>query len=886
MSNNTFHEQQFFNALRDIFVGAEIEGESGFINLMRIKSRYYTEGVFPKLKKDIDLAVQVFPEFREELFDKLYTFFQRYFSESGSIYFRYTPLHQNIYEKVYTDDRDVVLFWKTHMLYYVKTDRVFKSLKVAVDDVDFFFDASNVEHKRANEKRDIVFSFREVAPDGALVFDTAYSVRGRITKIDQILRDLNKENIQLSDETLEKAFRVFDKQSEVDFFINKNARAFLEEQFDLWMYQYLFAEKNVWSAERMAQLQALKEIAYKVIGFISQFEDELVKIWNKPKFVRNSHYIITLDHLFKRGRNDLLEALFAHERMNAQIQEWVDLGMLEEEIDPQELLRQLTLTDLTNEPIHPKWHTLPIDTSHFPSLEINLLSIFKNIHEDLDGTLIHSENYQALYTLKNSLAGGVNAIYIDPPFNTAASEIIYQNEFKKSSWASLIYDRIFLSNEMLSNDGIICVAIDDFEHATIKLILNRVFNQENHLATVTVRSNPHGRAMAAGFSQNHEYGMFYQKSKQAEVGRLPRDERQKSRYPHSDEFGNFTWMNFRTTGANSRKVDRPKLFYPVYVSQNGDVRIADMVWNDKNQIWEPQNEPKTNEVVVYPLDSDNNERVWNLGWHRAQKSANKSLFGRYVGDEWQIYRKYRPNEEGALPNTWWDDAKYSATESGTNVIKSLFGNRGVFDYPKSIYLVEDSLRACNLQDYDTVLDYFAGSGTTAHAVMNLNREDGGSRKYILVEMGDHFSDVIIPRIKKIAFNSKWKDGKPIFEEGESGISQLVKYYELEQYEETLRKVRYQDADLFDDPNQDPYHAYVFLRDLKLLDSLELDQGSDQVHFYPERLYPDIDLAETLSHLRGKWIKRIAEEFVEFTDGEIMSLVDPDWETLKPMIWWR
>jgi len=91
MTKNTFHEQQFFNALRDIFVGAEIEGDSGFINLMQIKSRYYQQGVFPKLKKDIDQAVADFPEFREELFDKLYTFFQRYFSESGSIYFRYTP---------------------------------------------------------------------------------------------------------------------------------------------------------------------------------------------------------------------------------------------------------------------------------------------------------------------------------------------------------------------------------------------------------------------------------------------------------------------------------------------------------------------------------------------------------------------------------------------------------------------------------------------------------------------------------------------------------------------------------------------------------------------------------------------------------------------------
>ena len=145
-------EQKFFNALRDVFAGAKVEGESGYINLMRIKSRYYEKGVFPKLQQDINEALKPFPGFRDELFEKLYDFFHRYFSESGSIYFRYTPLHQNVYEKVYTDDKDVMLFWKTHMLHYVKTDRLFHSLEVEVEGVKFYFDVSTLEHKKANEK--------------------------------------------------------------------------------------------------------------------------------------------------------------------------------------------------------------------------------------------------------------------------------------------------------------------------------------------------------------------------------------------------------------------------------------------------------------------------------------------------------------------------------------------------------------------------------------------------------------------------------------------------------------------------------------------------------------------------------------------------------------
>ncbi len=313
------HENQFFNALRDIFVGAKVEGDFGFVNLMRIKSRYYEQGVFPQLQKDINEALQPFPDFREELFDKLYTFFQCYFSKSGSIYFRYTALHQNVYEKVYTDDRDVILFWKTHMLYYVKTDRIFTSLRVEVDDITFFFDASGMTLKKANEKRETVYAFRKAEADGTLVFDVAYSEKGKTTRVDDILKAVKQAGQKLTDETLAKAFRVFEKQSEVDYFINKNARAFLQEQFELWLYQYLFAGQNVWNAERLAQLQTLKEIPFKVIDFISQFEDELVKIWNKPKFVRNAHYIITLDKLISHDTlSETLSLNFAHLQPNSR----------------------------------------------------------------------------------------------------------------------------------------------------------------------------------------------------------------------------------------------------------------------------------------------------------------------------------------------------------------------------------------------------------------------------------------------------------------------------------------------------------------------------------------------------------------------------------------
>ena len=166
-------------------------------------------------------------------------------------------------------------------------------------------------------------------------------------------------------------------------------------------------------------------------------------------------------------------------------------------------------------------------------------------------------------------------------------------------------------------------------------------------------------------------------------------------------------------------------------------------------------------------------------------------------------------------------------------------------------------------------------------------------------MADYFDTVLMPRIKKVVFSDKWKDGKaippiPLSKEeqgddldkgGGEGISHFVKYYHLEQYEDALRRAKYEEADLFDDPNRDPYHQYVFLRDLKMLEALEVDTKENTVKVDLSRLYDGIDIAETLSNLTGKWIKRITEDSVEFEDGEVVDTKNLDWKRIKPLIWW-
>jgi len=158
-------------------------------------------------------------------------------------------------------------------------------------------------------------------------------------------------------------------------------------------------------------------------------------------------------------------------------------------------------------------------------------------------------------------------------------------------------------------------------------------------------------------------------------------------------------------------------------------------------------------------------------------------------------------------------------------------------------------------------------------------------------MADYFETVMLPRIKKVVFSDKWKDGKA--QEGGKGISHFVKYYQLEQYEDALRRAKYDDADLFGDPNKDPYHQYVFLRDLKMLETLEVDTKKNTVKVNLSKLYDGIDIAETLSNLIGKWIKRITADpsdplragSVEFDDGEVVDTKNLDWKRIKPLIWW-
>ena len=758
-------EQKFYKALQDVFIGAKIEGQGGFVNLMKIKSNYYRK-IEDILKKDIEAALKSYPKFRDELFDKLYSFFSRYFSRSGSIYFNYTPFHQNVYdrvyeeesikyqpqdksvklEKVYSDDKDVMLFWKTHMLYYVKSDRIFNNLLVEFNSYKFFFDVSKLEYKKANEKRSLIYELKEIKEDRTIVFTVLYSEKGTKTKQDEILKAIKRKGIAITEEQLERAFRAFEKQSEVDFFINKNAKAFLQEQFKLWSYQYFWEGAKEWSADRVNELQILKDIAFKIIDFISQFEDELVKIWNKPKFVKNSNYVITLDRIVDKK---LVEKIKRHKNYKEQVKEWKELGI-----------------DQDNS-------KAPIDTKYFKDLEIEILSQFDDLDQSLDGWLIKSENYQALNTILPKFKEKVQTIYIDPPFNTG-NDFPYIDRFQDSSWLSLMSNRVEIAKNLLYKKGGLFLHLDWNANFLGRLLLDNILGEENFRNEIV-------------------------------------------------------WAY---TGAGTTPGQFPR-------------KHDNILWFSKS------------EDILF------NSEDLRVPYKKSSASAGKTSFTGKADEE--TLRKL--DERGKLIEDWWSDI-------GTigYAHSQILG----FETQKPERLLQRIIISNSNKD-DFIMDFFLGSGTTTAVAHKLGR------KWLGVEMGEHFYSVILPRMKNVLAYDKSGISKEVNEYQGGGF---FKYYELEQYEEALANCKYEDSDLFNSPSKTPYQEYVFMKDEKMLNALEIDYEEEKVKVDLNKLYSDIDIAETLSNLTGKWIKKINDGEVEFEDGMKINTKDLDYKLIKPLIWWE
>ena len=843
----------------------------------------------------------------DAVFNHLWTFFSRYY-DNGDFIPRRRYSQTERYAVPYNGE-DVYLHWANRDQYYVKSGEYFSIYRFKPQDITFTFDLREVDVEKDNVKGEkrffiplsaetkynseidevcIPFEYRPLTDEEKKIYssqkqqdkiiDAAETeIMASLTDHYNALSDLSQEIDGVT--VLKKHLRTYTRRNAADFFVHKDLKQFLNRELDVYIknevmpLSFLIFDDANFQEDTLTKVNWIETgklvhcTASKIINFLTHIEEFQKHLWLKKKFILSTDYCLTLDHVPEEFYPEITEN-------SAQLEEWKNLFAIHE------INNNLIDTDYTEPPsveFLKENRNLVLDTNHFtPDFKDRLLSHFGNLDNEIDGLLIHGENFQGINLLTEKYQESVKTIYIDPPYNTNASAILYKNDYKDSSWLSLMVDRIEVSQKLLKANGIFCSAIDDVEGSNLRQLLQNLFEKKNELGIVAVCSNPGGRKRPRGFAPAHEYAMFFGMTEVSQISRLEWTEKQLKNYRNIDEKGSlFQWRPLRKSGGpNARRVARPRLFYPIFVKDN-HIRIPEMDWSSTSQEWSLEETVRPGEKEVWPINESGEEMTWNFEVKTLKERLALSEVSAKTDNNDNISIRFKRflNEEGTLPTTWWgkieyaededqddncenDDtnkAKYSATTHGTGLLKNMLGDALAFPFPKSIHLVEDCLRVSSLGKNDTVLDYFAGSGTTAHAAINLNREDEGNRKYILVEMGHHFDTALIPRIKKAVYAEKWKDAKP--KSRENRLSHMFKYQRIESYEDALNNIEFTEREnsLFEEPllnyllGSETRESPTFLNVAKLQNpfSYQLNIVKDM-----QIQTQTVDLPETFNYLLG------------------------------------
>jgi len=828
-----------------------------------------------------------------EVFSLLANFFKRYFDNGDFISMR--RYKKDVYAIPY-EGEEVKLHWANADQYYIKTSEYFKVYRfklpngktVAFELIEASTEQNNNKSQGDKERRFAIYTEQvcETVGDEFKIYFTYEPADKKVTQKDLLEKAFDAVKNQIPQDFIEllslkptekdkqrsllqKHLNDYTARNTFDYFIHKDLGGFLGRELDFYIKnEVLFIDDLNTRDEQeflkqLSKIKAIKKIGEKIIAFLAQLENFQKKLWLKKKMIVECNYCITLDRVPKELYAEILNN-------QAQILEWIKLFSIDEIKEQQAgglfpnnkvgFSNPLTLEFLNQNPF------LVLDTAFFTeSFKWKLIGSIENFDEQCDSLLANSDNFQALNLLKQRYNQQANTIYIDPPYNTSASEIVYKNNYKHSSWLCMMYDRLVLGRDFLREDGIKTVTIDDVEVKELHFLLESIYTRENIAGLISIRINPSGRPTTDGLALSHEYAIMVKNSRTSKILKIDRSEIQKKRFDEKDKDGVFEQRNFRREGSNSNREDGQRQWYPIYVDNNLNLRVPTMKWDDNTELWEILDNANDNESTIYPINDDGIDKNWRWAWENVRKDYSQ-FYAKKQKSGIQIYYKYRPNEEGVNPLTFWADSKYSATEHGTKPLKDLFPVNN-FSYPKSIYAVEDTLQISGLKrNGGLVLDYFSGSGTTGHAVINLNREDNGKRKFILVEMGEYFDTITKPRIQKVVYSKDWKDGKPVSREG---ISHCFKYMRLESYEDTLNNLALQQTEtqqqaLAVNPAFKEGYMVNYMLDVEAKESLlNLEWFINPFNCYlnitkNNELQPTkVDLVETFNYLIGLVVENYA-----------------------------
>ncbi|MBT9561019.1 MAG: site-specific DNA-methyltransferase [Myxococcales bacterium] len=820
-----------------------------------------------------------------EVYDHLYRFFRRYYQ--GGDFVSRRVYKDGVYAIPYQGE-EVLLHWANKDQFYIKTSEAFRNysfrLRPTQNDAPMrvHFDLVNAdEGEHANVKaaagkerrfvlaapgasgRDFLhleggelhirFEYRKHPESQEKLVDAA--IAGILGVNDHALTEWLHELGKAQEGTsstpppskLAYRLRSYVARNQRDYFIHKDLGAFLRGELEYFLKCDVLHTDDLIRAtsnqleQRLSTLRVIRDIGEQLITFLAQLEDFQKRLWLKKKFVTETSWCVTLDRID--------EGLFGEiTACDAQREAWVRLYAIDRITGDR--VRAPYSVPLTPAFLHEN-RSLVLDTRHFSAdFTARLLATFGDLDDATDGVLVNSENFQALNLLQGRYSGEVKCVYIDPPYNAKTSKILYKNSFEHSSWVSMMADRFDGAAPLARPGATWVVAIDENEVDRLHLLLRESF-PDREIVPVAVVHNPRG-IQGDGLSCTNEFAMFV-RTRGFPLGKKSLDQTKSK--------------PLMKTGSESTRDTARNCFYPIVVEQDTVVEIGDV----PAKTWHPPGPTVTRadgRQELWPISSDGQERKWRYARDSVHSVLDDLEVRRtrdgtpivYLGKSQESYR------------TTWVDPEFNAAEHGSTLLKNL-GLTG-FTFPKSIWTVHHSLCAANLFSQEVVLDYFAGSGTTSHAVINLNREDGGRRKFVLVEMADYFETVLLPRVMKVTYSPEWDAGKPKRAATSEEILRgpgLVKVLRLESYEDTLNNLELRRPEGLDRLLSGPQERATYLVS-SLLDTetrgsaslVDMSAFADPTRYLltvkppggDESRRVAVDLVETLNLLLGLRVRRL------------------------------
>ena len=843
-----------------------------------------------ELKTKISETTSGSADHENAVFSHLLTFFSRYYDQGAFISQR--RYKGDTYAIPYAGE-EVMLHWANKDQYYIKSGENFSNYSFKLEDgrvVHFRLVAADTakdnrkdndkerrfvlaEHQVINriddegdEYEDEVFPVEEITKSDAegnetkeLIIRFEYKAMPKGSKQEKLVESavesvLAEEKVarrwldvgkraptekKPKRTLLEKHLTNYTTKNTSDYFIHKNLGEFLRRELDFYIKNEVFHLGDIQNAvsfsdieKNLRMIQCLKGISTDLINFLSQLEDFQKTLWEKKKFVTESHYCLTIDRIPK----DCLQAVVDNK---SQWANWRTLGIWRNEYDG-------TLDDLKNN------LGLIIDTSLYDSkFQNNIINQIENLDEKVDGILINSDNYQALRFISNRYQGKIDFTYIDPPYNTVHSKIAYKNQFDHSAWLSLISNTMPLSEKLMTDSFSFGFAIDDYEYNNA---FNCIQGHFNYCDVSTIVVNHHPQGSGGRLSRTHEYYIVAS----------PKDTGQFLGAPKADDVEERSFMRSGTAENNYRS-GRWRSFYALLQDPNTKEIVSAEAPPELEADYslEPTDDGY---IRIYPINSNSEERVWRSSFETGRKRAENGEI--FVTERGAIKQKihHKGKRETLFSN--WIGADYNAGTNGTNVLDAL-GLGGIFDYPKSVKTLEQSFWMQSFGKTDFLaIDYFAGSGTTAHAILSMNRKDDGKRKFILVEQGEYFDLVTKPRVLKSSYSADWENGKA--SNDATVLSSCFKILKLESYEDTLNNLNLErthqqqdllagSPDLKDDylinymVKKESSNSLLSTDDFKKPFDYSMNITTDSAGAFKEQ---KIDLVETFNYLLGIEVKHI------------------------------